>query len=119
MKRPAFQQVAGDLVMRRPQIPDHCYPSFKPRPPIHQTSSRLHRGRQGRVSTLTGRVTTTSPLPPPFANLLPRLVLSREGLRPGQVTLRPGQWGKNAAHSARAPLMDGAAVRRSRLKDSH
>jgi hypothetical protein len=90
MKRPAFQQVAGDLAVRRPQILDHCYPSSKPRPPIYQTSLRLHRGRQGRVSTLTGRVTTTSPLPPPFTNLLPRPVLSREGLGPAQVTLRPG-----------------------------
>src|ERR1700722_19196732 len=51
MKRPAFQKVAGDLVIRRPQIQDYYYPSFEPRPPIHQTSSRLHRGRQGRVTT--------------------------------------------------------------------
>jgi len=41
MKRPAFGQVTGDLVMRRPQMHD---PLFKLRPPIHHTSC-LHRGR--------------------------------------------------------------------------
>jgi hypothetical protein len=62
-------EAPGDLVMRRPQMHDHCYPSLKPRPPIHHTSSRLLHSQQGCVSTLTACVTTTSPLPPPFANL--------------------------------------------------
>ena len=61
-----------------------------PGPPIHCTSSRLRRSRRGRVSTLTTYAISTSPLPPSFANLSLQLVLSREGLRPVQVTLRPG-----------------------------
>jgi hypothetical protein len=40
MKRPAFQQVAGDLVMRRPQMQDSSLSSS-----VHHASSRLHRGR--------------------------------------------------------------------------
>jgi hypothetical protein len=44
VKRPAFQQVAGGLVMRRPQMQDSPLP-FELRPPIHHTASCLRRGR--------------------------------------------------------------------------
>jgi hypothetical protein len=43
--------------------------SFKPHARIYNTSSRLHRGRQGRISTLIGCVTPTSLLPRTFPNL--------------------------------------------------
>src|SRR2546421_5186653 len=57
MKRPAFQQVAGDLVMRRPQMQDSSPSSF-----VHQSTTPPVSTvvDQGRVSTLTGCVTSTS-----------------------------------------------------------
>jgi hypothetical protein len=69
MKRPAFQQVAGDVVMRRPQIQDSC---SSPSSFVHQSTTPPHVSTvvdQGRVSTLAGCVATASPLRRPVADL--------------------------------------------------
>jgi len=54
-------------------------PSFTSRQPIHHTSSHLHHGRQRRVSTPIGRVSTASS----FCRSSLWLVLSQKGVETG------------------------------------
>jgi hypothetical protein len=103
---------------------DHTTTSdLGPLQPLLQASStdpsNLHRGRRGRVGMLTGRVTTTSPLPPPLCQFPTTASFVERGIKSGAgyTTIRPME--ENAAHPARDPLIDSAAVRRDRLKDSH
>ena len=74
---------------------------------------------QGRVTTLTGRVTAASPLHHHYVVLLPISTAAGFGQGSDWVgrRLRCDQAnGENAARSARAPLKNGAAVGGSRLK---
>jgi hypothetical protein len=68
---------------------------------------------------LTGRVTTTSPLPPPLCEFPTTASFVERGIKSDAdyAAIRPME--ENVAHSARAPLIDSAAVRGGRLKDSH
>jgi hypothetical protein len=68
---------------------------------------------------LTGRVTTTSPLPPPLCQFPTTASFVERGINTGAgyAAIRPME--ENAAHSARALLIDSAAVRGGRLKNSH
>jgi hypothetical protein len=112
MKRSAFQQVAGDLVMRRPHA--GLLP-FKLRPSIHHTSC-LHRSRprpRQHADWLHHHcVTITSSCcrSPSRLGLVKGVVGTRRRLRCDQAN------GENAARSARSPLKNGAAVRGRRLK---
>jgi hypothetical protein len=74
---------------------------------------------QGRGRHLTCCVTTTLPLPRPVADLHYGWFGSKEGLGPAQIALRSGQWEKNAARSARAPLKNGAALHGERVQNNY
>lgn len=69
IKRLTFQQVAGDLNTRRLSNTGPLLPFSRPGQLIHHTFSRLRRGRQDRVNTLTGYVVTAFALSRPFADL--------------------------------------------------
>jgi len=71
---------------------------------------------QGRISTLTGCVTVTSPLRRPVGNLHRGWVWLRGWLGLGADCAATRPMEKNAARSARAPLKNGAAVDGSRFK---
>jgi hypothetical protein len=73
---------------------DHYY---SPSSLVHQFITPPHVSTvvgHGRVSTLTGCVTATSPLRRPVTDLHHGRVLSKEGLGQARITLRPGQWRK-------------------------
>jgi hypothetical protein len=67
---------------------------------------------------LTGRVTTTSPLPP-LCEFPTTASFVERGINTDAdyAAIRPME--ENVAHSARAPPIDSAAIRGGRLKDSH
>jgi hypothetical protein len=89
---------------------------FKLRPPIHHTSSHLHRGRlrQRQHADWLRHHCVTTPSSccrsPPRLGLVKGVVGARRRLRCDQAN------GENAAYPARGPLKNGAAIRGSRLK---
>jgi hypothetical protein len=90
-------------------------PSSKPGQPTYYTSSLAHRDRQGRVSTLTGCVTTALPLSHSFADLYHGWFWSRDrhGLRCDQAN------GEHAVRSARAPLKNWCSSSREQAQNRH
>jgi hypothetical protein len=81
MKRLALQPGAGDLITRRPEMQDHCYPP-----------SRLANRPIIPPHVSTDDDNAASPLPPSFCRSPPRPVSSAGGgWGPAQITLRPGQ----------------------------
>jgi hypothetical protein len=87
MKRWAFQRGAGDLVTRRPEMQDHCYPpsclTNRSITPPHVSTVDDNAASARRLATL--------PLPRPFADLHYNWIVRGRGLGAAQIALQPDQ----------------------------